>query len=105
MNYPHTEEAYLAGLLHDVGRLALLATAPKEYTLNFLALDDENLCAVEQRTLNITHTEAGACLIERWNLDSSWRTACFTTMNRPLDWNRPSADPHRSTGTSAERPR
>ncbi|MEW6022430.1 MAG: HDOD domain-containing protein [Pseudomonadota bacterium] len=70
MDYPHLEEAYLAGLLHNVGRLALLATAPKEYAFNFTALDDEALCAVEQRTLQITHTEAGAWLIERWQLDS-----------------------------------
>lgn len=70
MNYPHAEEAYLAGLLHNVGRLALLATAPREYANNFQARDDEHLCAVEQRTLQITHTEAGAWLIERWNLDS-----------------------------------
>jgi len=70
MRYPHTEEAYLAGLLHDVGRLALLAVAPGEYALNFLAVDDDNLCAVEQRTLSISHPEAGAWLVERWNLDS-----------------------------------
>ncbi|HBI69917.1 MAG TPA: histidine kinase, partial [Massilia sp.] len=70
MDYPHLEEAYLAGLLHNVGRLALLATAPKEYAFNFTALDDEDLCAVEQRTLQITHAEAGAWLIERWELDS-----------------------------------
>ena len=70
MDYPHVEEAYLAGLLHNVGRLALLATAPKEYAFNFSARDDEQLCAVEQRTLQITHSEAGAWLIERWNLDS-----------------------------------
>ncbi|MYM23572.1 HDOD domain-containing protein [Duganella sp. FT135W] len=70
MEYPHVEEAYLAGLLHNVGRLALLATAPKEYAFNFTARDDEDLCAVEQRTLQITHSEAGAWLIERWNLDS-----------------------------------
>jgi HD-like signal output (HDOD) protein/signal transduction histidine kinase len=70
MAYPHVEEAYLAGLLHNVGRLALLATAPKEYSFNFMARDDEDLCAVEQRTLQITHTEAGAWLIERWHLDS-----------------------------------
>ncbi|MRW93354.1 HDOD domain-containing protein [Duganella sp. FT80W] len=70
MDYPHVEEAYLAGLLHNVGRLALLATAPKEYAFNFTARDDEDLCAVEQRTLQITHSEAGAWLIERWNLDS-----------------------------------
>src|SRR5471030_2220525 len=65
MDYPHVEEAYLAGLLHNVGRLALLATAPKEYAFNFMARDDEDLCAVEQRTLQITHSEAGA-----WHLDS-----------------------------------
>jgi HD-like signal output (HDOD) protein/signal transduction histidine kinase len=70
MEYAHVEEAYLAGLLHNVGRLALLATAPKEYSFNFMARDDEDLCAVEQRTLQITHSEAGAWLIERWHLDS-----------------------------------
>ncbi|WP_028102708.1 HDOD domain-containing protein [Pseudoduganella violaceinigra] len=70
LDYPHVEEAYLAGLLHNVGRLALLATAPKEYAYNFRARDDEALCAVEQRTLDITHAEAGAWLIERWQLDS-----------------------------------
>jgi HD-like signal output (HDOD) protein len=70
IDYPQLEEAYLAGLLHNVGRLALLATAPKEYAFNFTARDDEDLCAVEQRTLQITHAEAGAWLIERWQLDS-----------------------------------
>ncbi|MDB5747884.1 MAG: histidine kinase [Massilia sp.] len=70
IDYPHLEEAYLAGLLHNVGRLALLATAPKEYAFNFTARDDEDLCAVEQRTLQITHAEAGAWLVERWQLDS-----------------------------------
>lgn len=70
MNYPHIEEAYLAGLLHDVGRLALLATAPHEYAQNFMTRDDDNLCAVELRTLKITHQEAGAWLVAHWNLDS-----------------------------------
>jgi len=70
IGYAQPEEAYLAGLLHNVGRLALLATAPREYAFNFTARDDEDLCAVEQRTLQITHAEAGAWLIERWQLDS-----------------------------------
>ena len=70
MQYAQLEEAYLAGLLHNVGRLALLSTAPQEYAFNFTARDDEELCAVEQRTLQITHSEAGAWLIERWHLDS-----------------------------------
>jgi HD-like signal output (HDOD) protein/signal transduction histidine kinase len=70
MQHPHAEEAYLAGLLHDVGRLALLAAAPQEYAVNFHAHDDARLCWVEQRTLEITHAEAGAWLVARWQLDS-----------------------------------
>ena len=70
MKHPHVEEAYLAGLLHDVGRLGLLAVAPQEYAVNFHAKDDAKLCWVEQRTMQITHAEAGAAIIERWQLDS-----------------------------------
>ncbi len=70
MAYPSYEEAYLAGLLHDVGRLALLSAAPDEYASNFMAQDDERLCSVESSSIGITHAEAGAWLIERWNLDS-----------------------------------
>ena len=70
MKHPHVEEAYLAGLLHDVGRLGLMAAAPQEYAVNFHAKDDAKLCWVEQRTLQITHAEAGATIIERWQMDS-----------------------------------
>lgn len=70
MSYANSEEAYLAGLLHDVGRLALLSAAPLEYAANFMARDDEFLCSIETRSLGITHAEAGAWLIEKWNLDS-----------------------------------
>ncbi len=70
MSYPHSEEAYLAGLLHDVGRLALLSATPEEYASNFMAMDDEHLCSIETSSMGLTHSEAGAWLIERWNLDS-----------------------------------
>ena len=70
MQYPQVEEAYLAGLLHDVGRLALLAAAPDTYNFNFQTADDGDLCAAEQKSLQISHAEAGAWLIERWEMDS-----------------------------------
>jgi len=68
--YSNPDEAYLAGLLHDVGRLALYAIMPREYGHNFYAVDDEDLCAVEERTLQTTHAEVGSWLIELWQLDS-----------------------------------
>ena len=70
MDYPQPEEAYLAGLLHDVGRLALLAAAPAEYAVNFQAEDDQDLCRAETHTLQMTHPEAGAWVVEQWKLDS-----------------------------------
>ncbi len=70
MDYAQPEEAYLAGLLHDVGRLALLSAAPEEYAGLFPAEDNQALCAAEQRSLQITHVQAGALVAARWNLDS-----------------------------------
>jgi putative nucleotidyltransferase with HDIG domain len=70
MDYAQLEEAYLAGLLHDVGRLALLSAAPQEYAAMFQAEDGDDLCQQEQRSLQLSHAEAGAWLAERWQLDS-----------------------------------
>ncbi len=70
MQYSNPEEAYLAGLLHDVGRLAMLGFSPKEYSQHFHADDCESLCLVEVRTFQASHAEVGALLIEQWKLDS-----------------------------------
>jgi HD-like signal output (HDOD) protein len=67
--YPRLEEAYLAGLLHDVGQLALFAVAPAEYGGFISRTDDHALCSSETESFQITHTDVGAWLISRWNLD------------------------------------
>lgn len=68
--YPRADEAYLAGLLHDVGRLALLAAAPAEYGDHFHLPDDDALVCDESATFGVTHTEAGAWVAEQWRVDS-----------------------------------
>ncbi len=68
--YARGEEAYLAGLLHDVGRLALLQALPESYRPLFEADLDEALLMAEERTrFGLDHAEAGAWLAERWQLD------------------------------------
>jgi signal transduction histidine kinase/HD-like signal output (HDOD) protein len=69
-DYPHLEEAYLAGLLHDVGRLSLLSAAPQEYSTLLSHVDDSGLSVAEKQTFDITHSEAGAWLIGQFSLDS-----------------------------------
>lgn len=70
MAYAQVEEAYLAGLLHDGGRLALLAAVPSQYSAYFETEDSLSLCDAEQQLLQISHAEAGAWLVERWQLDA-----------------------------------
>lgn len=67
--YTRPDEAYLAGLLHDVGRLAMLATAPNEYASIFETVDDDAVLQREKAALGLDHAEAGAWLAGRWQLD------------------------------------
>lgn len=71
MGYASPEEAYLGGLMHDVGRLAMLSTDPDGYTRLFYELgDSDELCSLEYETFALTHAEVGAWLVEKWELDS-----------------------------------
>lgn len=69
LDYPQAEEAYLAGLLHDVGQLALLSVAADEYLPVFKsATGEQRLIDEEQRLFGLAHPEIGAWLAQRWNL-------------------------------------
>ncbi|HJW02918.1 MAG TPA: HDOD domain-containing protein [Azospira sp.] len=71
LDYPSPDEAYLGGLMHDVGRLAMLATDPEGYKRIFREHEDgESLCTVEHGVFALTHVEVGAWLVEKWGLDS-----------------------------------
>jgi putative nucleotidyltransferase with HDIG domain len=70
VSYPDPEEAYLAGLLHDVGKLALLAAKADTYRDVLVRYDDtDDLIKHEVLTFGITHCEMGALLIERWHME------------------------------------
>jgi len=62
-------ESYTAGLLHDLGRLVLLASAPAEYpALMNRAATPEQSCVLEQELFGMTHAEAGARAMRRYEL-------------------------------------
>lgn len=71
MDHASPEEAYLGGLLHDVGQLAILATDPETYSRMFYEFEDNHaLCARETEVFAVNHAEVGAWLVEKWELDS-----------------------------------
>jgi HD-like signal output (HDOD) protein/signal transduction histidine kinase len=70
---PHPEEAYLAGLLHDIGQLILLAALGEPYARIIAAQGDEDaLVASELEQFGTHHGEVGTWLADRWQLDSSF---------------------------------
>jgi len=69
IGYPRIEEAYLAGLLHDIGRLTMLAAFPREYGSLFHR-PHASVGVMEQKLLHLSHAQAGAALAEAWKLDS-----------------------------------
>ncbi len=62
--------AYMYGLLHDVGRLALGMIRPLEYTNLLAAADEEpvDMMAKEREMFGMDHSEAGRWLAESWKL-------------------------------------
>lgn len=72
MGLSNIDEAYLAGLMHDIGRLALLAVVPDLYQGLFYLPDTSELCEKEHETLGIDHAEAGAALIRQWEFGTAF---------------------------------
>jgi len=65
-----SQSAYFAGLLHDVGKLALEQVMPK----SFMRIADEGrrlssgICDIERKYLGIDHTVLGKRLGQKWRL-------------------------------------
>lgn len=59
---------FSAGLLHDIGRVALWETAPELCAKLDKKLSGLELIAAEEQLVGLSHTEAGYELAERWGL-------------------------------------
>ena len=71
--YAHPDEAYLAGLLHDVGELILLSALGEPYAQLLSSCQDEDtLQALETSQFSTHHGEIGTWLTDKWQLDSTF---------------------------------
>lgn len=75
--YRDPEEAFLAGLMHDAGRLVMDRFLPNEFDqICTLALERViPLIEAEREVLGYTHVEVGDMLAEQWNLPDGLRVA------------------------------
>lgn len=71
------EDAFLAGLFHDVGKLVIAVALPAQYEdiLTTAALTCEPVLEIERRMLETDHAELSALAVDYWGLDEPIRTA------------------------------
>jgi len=65
-----SDQAFLAGMLHDIGKLLLAVAQPEEYTETRIIMEREQLKdhVAEQEIFQVTHAEIGAYLLGLWGL-------------------------------------
>jgi HD-like signal output (HDOD) protein/signal transduction histidine kinase len=71
IGYPDPSEAYLAGLLHDIGKLLMWMAFPGKYApllLKGVRCHNGRLAFLEDEKLHVNHCEAGSWLCEQWRL-------------------------------------
>jgi putative nucleotidyltransferase with HDIG domain len=67
------EETFVAGLLHDIGKLILAANADEEYELLYRRSRMENIAVdqLEKDFFGATHAQIGAYLLGLWGIPES----------------------------------
>lgn len=70
INSKKLEEYFIAGLLHDIGKIPLNNRAPKEYifTLSQSDTTKQSLVKMEEAVLQVTHQETGIMVANNWRL-------------------------------------
>ncbi len=71
--YAEPEEAFVAGIMHDVGMIIMLMYYKDSYIDLIARARDKNLDLLDQEeeAFGLTHTQVGRELIEHWKLPSS----------------------------------
>ena len=69
--------AFVAGLLHDVGKLIIAVSMPKQYedVLSIAAINNSSLLACEREILGTDHAELSGLAISKWGLAEPVRWA------------------------------
>lgn len=69
VGHKNPEEAFVAGLLHDLGKLYILNAHPDHYA-RVLRMEEsgEDVIEAERKVFDVDHAELGSVIANRWNL-------------------------------------
>lgn len=70
LRFPETEEVFLAGLMHDIGKSAMALKFPESYAALLRQIHDQggDGLALELEAFGFDHTMVGEALLRSWNL-------------------------------------
>ncbi|SFP54237.1 diguanylate cyclase (GGDEF) domain-containing protein [Nitrosomonas cryotolerans] len=78
------DDLFLAGLLQDIGILALSALMPEEYSPVFSsACDHGTLLKSERKAFGTGHDEIGYLLLKQWHIPDHISIACLASHHQP----------------------
>jgi HD-like signal output (HDOD) protein/CheY-like chemotaxis protein len=88
------EEGFLAGMMHDSGKLILAANAPERYAAahELAERDDLDRVELERRLFGASHAALGAYLLGLWGLPSAVVEA-VAFHHRPSSWSESALSP------------
>jgi len=75
------EDAFLAGLLHDIGKLLIIKVIETNFDDNDLDINDRFIL----QTIDELHTEYGYKLLDSWSIPSVYCDICLNHHNQDLD--------------------
>jgi len=82
--YSRDDNAYTAGLLHNVGRLGLFVTYPERYADLLEHAEGADMMKLERQAFAMDHCSAGAWLARNWGLPEAVQLAA-SRHHQPLD--------------------
>ncbi|MHC4608180.1 MAG: HDOD domain-containing protein [Planctomycetota bacterium] len=70
LKFPTVEELFIAGLLHDIGKVVMDQFLREKFTQILGVVKQKNchIVPAEEEVLGLNHSEIGAWLFEKWNL-------------------------------------
>lgn len=77
MGYPRLMDAFVGGVLHDIGKLVWDQFLTKDFKkiLSRVREKDQWILVTEQELFNVSHAELGAWLLRHWSVHPLWDRA------------------------------